>query len=262
MPRILTGNDETTERAVQQGLVTRIANRQADELRKAIKDAMKRGAKAYEQDRSDTGVRAAVEEVRPRINRQVDGMYEAAWETLGRRVFDAFQGKSSSGAGEFKQENPEEAFQERLRQFVAAHSARQIERVMRTTNEQLRRIITNAEREGVGIQEVARRIRSESDTLSRVRSEVIARTEVHNAGQAAQQAAAKSTPGPKRKEWVAALDGRTRDGRFSHVDADGETVRIDEPFVRTGEDLDHPGDPLGSAGNIILCRCSVAYIVD
>jgi hypothetical protein len=69
--------------------------------------------------------------------------------------------------------------------------------------------------------------------------------------------------GMDTKEWLSTRDDRTRGNNpkdeFDHVDADGEIVGIDEPFTATGEDLMYPGDPNGSAGNIISCRCSVIF---
>lgn len=56
------------------------------------------------------------------------------------------------------------------------------------------------------------------------------------------------------KEWVAVVDSRTRD---AHKKADGQRVPIDEPFIVNGEKLMYPGDPNGSAENIINCRCTM-----
>lgn len=56
-----------------------------------------------------------------------------------------------------------------------------------------------------------------------------------------------------QKEWVATMDDRTR---AAHLDADGQRVPMDEPFVVDGEELDYPGDPNGSPENTISCRCT------
>lgn len=59
--------------------------------------------------------------------------------------------------------------------------------------------------------------------------------------------------------WITRRDGlvRTRPrSRFDHRAADGETVKVGEFFTRTGEKLKHPLDPIGSAGNVVECRCS------
>jgi uncharacterized protein with gpF-like domain len=55
------------------------------------------------------------------------------------------------------------------------------------------------------------------------------------------------------KEWVSQGDNRVRD---AHLSADGQVVAVNQPFIVKGERLMYPGDPAGSPGNIINCRCS------
>jgi hypothetical protein len=55
------------------------------------------------------------------------------------------------------------------------------------------------------------------------------------------------------KEWVSRGDSRVRD---AHIAADGQVVAVNMPFIVKGESLMYPGDPAGSASNIINCRCS------
>lgn len=54
------------------------------------------------------------------------------------------------------------------------------------------------------------------------------------------------------KQWVCVHDKKTRE---AHKNANGQIVGIDEPFIVDGEELMHPGDQAGSAGNVINCRC-------
>jgi uncharacterized protein with gpF-like domain len=61
-----------------------------------------------------------------------------------------------------------------------------------------------------------------------------------------------------QKEWIASGGERTRE---NHLLASGQTVSIDEPFVVGGDYLMQPGDPSGSAEEIINCRCAVGYSV-
>lgn len=60
------------------------------------------------------------------------------------------------------------------------------------------------------------------------------------------------------KIWESVGDSHTRD---AHLAADGQEVPISEPFIVDGESLMFPGDPsLGaSPGNLINCRCGMAY---
>lgn len=54
-------------------------------------------------------------------------------------------------------------------------------------------------------------------------------------------------------------DARTRE---THRDADGQRVRVGEPFTVGDAKLDYPGDPVGPPGEVINCRCSMAFDFD
>lgn len=56
------------------------------------------------------------------------------------------------------------------------------------------------------------------------------------------------------KRWVTMHDDRVREG---HSAADGQEVPLGSPFVVDGEYLQYPGDPRGSAGNVVNCRCVI-----
>ena len=70
-----------------------------------------------------------------------------------------------------------------------------------------------------------------------------------------------------KKTWRSQGDSRVRTqangSKFDHLDADGQTVDGEKPFIVGGEALLWPGDiSLGaSPGNIIRCRCSAIYDV-
>ena len=81
----------------------------------------------------------------------------------------------------------------------------------------------------------------------------IARTEGHRIQQtstADAQTAAKKKGADVVKQWDASLDGRTRP---SHARVDGEIREMDEKF---SNGLKYPGDPSGSAAEVINCRCA------
>ena len=58
-----------------------------------------------------------------------------------------------------------------------------------------------------------------------------------------------------RQQWMATLDGRTRD---SHVALDGETQEVGKKF---SNGCRYPGDPSGPGSEVYNCRCSVVAIV-
>lgn len=85
------------------------------------------------------------------------------------------------------------------------------------------------------------------------RAKTIARTEGHRIQQMSTvdaQQAAKAKGADVLKQWDAALDGRTRE---SHRHVDGEIRELDEKF---SNGLMFPGDPSGSAAEVVNCRCT------
>lgn len=105
---------------------------------------------------------------------------------------------------------------------------------------------------GLTYRDIARNIGNVSGApLSRAKT--IARTEGHRIQQTSArdaQYSAKSKGADIVKQWDAALDGRTRD---SHRMVDGEIRELDEKF---SNGLKFPGDPSGSAAEVINCRCT------
>ena len=100
------------------------------------------------------------------------------------------------------------------------------------------------------------------------RGETIGRTESLRAMGAARRDAMQSVVdkgGIKDPEnidriWHATLGSvRTRD---THIEANGQTRKLTQPFEVGGEFLDYPGDPAGKAEETINCRCYVEHKVD
>lgn len=58
-----------------------------------------------------------------------------------------------------------------------------------------------------------------------------------------------------KKQWLAALDSRTRG---SHRHLDGETVELDAEF---SNGLKYPGDPDGPASEVYNCRCTLVPVI-
>lgn len=59
------------------------------------------------------------------------------------------------------------------------------------------------------------------------------------------------------QQWLATLDRRTRD---DHAAADGQRVPVGTAFDVGGEPLQFPGDPSGSAAQVINCRCTTLLV--
>lgn len=120
---------------------------------------------------------------------------------------------------------------------------------------------------GEGIKEIAERL-SQVAGLTTPRALTTARTELisaANAGSYLQMLDAGFDDDEVTKVWLATMDPRTR---ISHRHAEDQGVRLSDEFsidiysgdVKTGtEGLEFPGDPTGTPGNIINCRCSLAF---
>lgn len=98
-----------------------------------------------------------------------------------------------------------------------------------------------------------------------MQAERIVRTEVGRAANTGVKAAAESFNYEMVKEWIAHRDSRTRGFKpqqpKDHYHMDGQVVDFYDNFVdpRSGEQIEYPMAPGGSAAMVINCRCS--YVV-
>jgi hypothetical protein len=133
--------------------------------------------------------------------------------------------------------------------------------------EQLRDSLQTSFKAGLGIKEAAAALQEVAE-LSIPRALTVARTEIisaANAGSYLQMLNAGFDDGEVTKVWLATEDPRTRK---SHRHADNQGVSLTGEFsldiysgdVKTGTELlEFPGDPTGTPGNVINCRCSLAF---
>jgi len=85
----------------------------------------------------------------------------------------------------------------------------------------------------------------------------IARTETTFASAYAAMRAASQSNFEMTKEWIAAKDDRTRK---DHRLENGQIVDFNDPFIMNdGSQLQYPGDPKGTAAQVINCRCTIAF---
>jgi len=91
------------------------------------------------------------------------------------------------------------------------------------------------------------------------RSASVARHNVMAATALASHAAADHTGIQLTHEWVSMADGRVRP---THVQANGQIRRKEEPFFVGGEILEYPRDPAGSPAETANCRCQEIFAPD
>lgn len=121
---------------------------------------------------------------------------------------------------------------------------------------QISACVTSSILQGKSIKGMADDLQTRIPTMNRDSAIRTARTAVTNAQNAGRQdsyVAAEKMGIEMEREWVSALDARTRP---EHAEADGQVVGVDEPFTVGGEKLMFPGDRSGSGWNIYNCRCT------
>lgn len=157
-----------------------------------------------------------------------------------------------------------EEFQQAIQAFIVKLTADRVTKVGNTTKKIIKNIIGRGVAEGISNRDIAKNILESGKITSNVRAIMIAKTETHTAAVKAMNQTMKASRLKFEHEWVSSKDDRTRtrlQGGFEHLDIfpfgpNFERIPENQQFVGTGiERLDFPGDPNGSAGNIINCRC-------
>lgn len=150
--------------------------------------------------------------------------------------------------------------------YIALYAANKITKIQDTTKTIISKIIQKAVAEGKTNAEIAKELRRFGLIDSRFRAIRIARTETLSIYNYATDQVAKNTGIKFEREWHTTKDLRTRRRKkgspFDHWVVDGQKRGQDEPFDVSGEALMFPGDPRGSAGNIVQCRCVLLYNQD
>jgi SPP1 gp7 family putative phage head morphogenesis protein len=247
-------NPRSTRRAqrVDDLIQERLSVRFERRLRREIARTMREAAAEYEK-RGELGIALAISDHSAQMKRVLAEEYRAAAMFFGKQMLDA--AKSARGPQVVKRETLE-VFQGLLEDFIVEWTAARVTQINQTTESQIKDIIRSGIAEGLGVPKIAKQIIDIAPSISALRASVIARTETHSAANWGAQAAAEQTGVEFEKEWIAAEDERTRE---DHAEANGQRVPMREAFEVGGELLMFPGDPNGSAGNIINCRCAVAY---
>jgi hypothetical protein len=128
--------------------------------------------------------------------------------------------------------------------------------VTETTKQQIRAVIAQARTDGVGVSELATRIRSQvfADTITTARATTIARTETVGALNEGAMLKARQGGVFRSKQWVSQRDGRVRP---SHRAAESAGWIPIEQAYNNG--LDYPHAPGAPADEVVNCRCSQMF---
>lgn len=262
MPR-LTGLSPQREQQLQERLLLQMSRKYENAYRDEIRRAML--------DIGRSELRGRFGEADQKHRENMSGIllreYTDAFDLFGNRILDA-AGKRWHALERKLEEVPiTEEFDRRRQAWIAQWAGTKITQVTNTTHEQVMRIVREVQAQAIaqGLGEAAtarllgEAIRESGGLLSASRSRTISRTEGHAASSAANREAAKSTGIVKQKEWAASNSERTRE---DHSFADGQRVSLDDAYSVGGESLMEPGDPAGSAEQVINCRCVSIFHTD
>lgn len=133
-------------------------------------------------------------------------------------------------------------------------------KVNSTTFTDLIEIFQFAEDEGYSIDQIVEQLGEYYDErMKPYQLERIARTTLGGAQNAAAIEAYRQSGVASGSQWISALLSVTRP---AHRAAHGQYRALGELFFVGGEYIRYPGDPDGSAGNIVNCLCSVIPVIE
>lgn len=161
----------------------------------------------------------------------------------------------------FQKQGPDLADVERfIRERAPQYSPPIAARLLRA----LRKELIIGVRAGERLSDLRKRIAKILDDQGPFRALKIARTEVVGAFESGTLKSYERSGVVEKKGWLTARDANVRPtqaGDFNHQDADGQEQPLNLPFIVSGERLMFPGDPAGSPGNIINCRCTQVPVI-
>lgn len=176
-------------------------------------------------------------------------------EVVGRKRAPVHRIKVSPMAeGLFDVTNPKVAA------FIRNKVARFVTRVSDSTRAKIRRVIEAGYEDGKPIKEIADDISTKFDEFGDVRSFTIAQTEMGAAANMGNLFGYEQSGVVEKKEWLATPDERVREAHLAAMEAG--PIPLNDNFIVDGEELSCPGDPAGSPGNIINCRCSISPVIE
>lgn len=131
-----------------------------------------------------------------------------------------------------------------------------VKKDMKWNEKKVRSALTQGILQGDSIDKIANRLKAVakmSDSAA-VRNARTMTTSAENGGRMAVYEEAQDMGIELEKTWVATLDDRTRD---AHIELDGVTIPIDQPFENSIGKIMYPADPEADDENVYNCRCTL-----
>ena len=227
-------------------LIAEEVERSADLFEDAITAQVDAAARAV---RSGSDTSDAIDEV------PIDEAYKEAYRVAALR----FAGEVFNAIDRDQKDYTEEDFatwEAAIDSHIALEGGSQIKLIDGYTKEWVRSAVAYITREavaeGLGTDEIAKRLRERWSELSRNRAMRIAQTEMNSAANFGSMQSA-ITKGMTHKIWITAGDGRVRE---AHRGVETTPIPIEQAF---NNGLMYPSQPGGNAAEVINCRCQLAY---
>ena len=233
--------DQILQERIYDRLEAQYSRRIAFEISRAMKDAAKHiGEPMFLED--------AMAEHRVRMAKRLEGL----WSDSSTEMMEHINGQALKSYDVLNTPLANKIASD----WLLSYGLKKITQIVDTTREDINSVIDRGIKDGLSEVEIASMIQSIAPMKSISRAATIARTEVVAASQNAAYQTASVIGVPMVKRWVSSGGERTRE---SHQIANGQVVGIHEKF-RVGDSLlMHPGDPDGSAKEVINCRCACVY---
>ena len=214
-------------------------------------------------EHSDHDMNAVIKQHRIDVHKRLSLDYRNILAYFGSFTFDQFNKiyKKSIKAPNVK--GMEEVYWDSVQQWSKSSALKKSLLISDNTKQLIHGIVRRGMRDGLSNADLVKQLREGKKDFNKVRATRIVRTETHSAANKATEAGVRSTGYPHDKVWRATLDDRVRGlglkDRYNHIRANGQKRTLEEDFDVSGQKLSFPGDPKGSAGNIVNCRCVLTY---
>lgn len=205
----------------------------------------------------------------PALANQIKVLYRHVGLVHAKRVSDELRAEPKTIKSFFTMQTKRIGFNSQWAQFINDYLEKFLFDkitflVNGTTRDALIRALQRGINEGLGVDDIIRSL--DNWPFARFQAARIIRTEINRATNVGAMAGGSTFQFEQQKEWIAAMDRRTRGtdpkDHANHRELDGNVVNDDQLFtdVRNGDQLRFPGDPNASAASTVNCRCHVALV--
>lgn len=255
--KTINGRSPRQQQRLQEIILDRMVAKYQRRIGREIARAMRQAARNVERSAF-----LAVDSIRPEHEKRMSRILLQLWNESGQAIQDTLidTAKHSRLIMELKLVEVEgtPTADAIMLNYLTQYGGLKITQITGTTLDDINNIINQGITDGLSESEIGKLIALVAPTKSASRAQTIARTESHQAANVTAQGTASASGIVMRRQWISASGERTRD---AHKRANGQIVDMHQPFSVGGESLMFPGDPNGSAKNVINCRCAVVFIL-